>query len=170
MPAFRLTTNRRQTEQWERAALAALRAGKVDTALDAYATHDRVRRATTAHEARQAMVADWWAATVAGERTLMLAARWSDVEDLNSLARMVMVTGDQLHGPELVTGDRAFASGDRVLALRNNYRLGLRNGTLAMVVAVDTDGRTLDVRTDSGADITIPTKYLDPAISYTATP
>ena len=51
--ASHLTENRRQTEPWERAALAELRAGDADRALDAYLAHDRVHQAATDDEVRQ---------------------------------------------------------------------------------------------------------------------
>ncbi len=71
---IRLTTNRRQHELWERATLAELRDGQIDTTLATYRAHERIISAPTAVETRETMVADWWAARLAGQHTLMLAA------------------------------------------------------------------------------------------------
>ncbi len=84
---LRLTHNRRQHDLWERAALTALRAGDVDRALAAYGEHDRIVTHPTASQTRDAMAADWWAGSLRHDRVLMVAARWSDVDDLNARAR-----------------------------------------------------------------------------------
>ena len=72
---IRLTQNRRQHEAWERAALAQLRDGNIDDAVAAYHEHGRIHTSATAIGARDTMVADWWAATLAGDHVLMLASR-----------------------------------------------------------------------------------------------
>ena len=161
LDALTLTENRRQREAWERNALRELRDGDVDTALAAYTEHGRVVTATTAPEVRHQLVADWWAATLAGEHAQMIAARWVDVDDLNVIARARMIVDDRLDGPELVAGDRTFQTGDRVLALRNDTRRGVRNGSLGSITAVDVEARSLLVRFDTGEHIELPTRYLD---------
>jgi len=50
-----LTENRRQREVWERDALARLRSGHVDDALDSYDDHGRVFRGSTAEDVREAI-------------------------------------------------------------------------------------------------------------------
>ena len=50
---LRLTTNRRQHEPWERAALAKLRDGQIDTALADYQAHGRLVTAPTASTTRE---------------------------------------------------------------------------------------------------------------------
>src|SRR5205823_13061188 len=133
--AATLTQNRRQREVWERDALAALRKGNVDRALSAYESQGRVTAGLTADATRDAMAADWWAARLAGEPSIMLAARWSDVDDLNARARARLASAGEVFGPTLEVRDRPMQAGDRVLALRNAYLLGLRNGTLGTVAA-----------------------------------
>ncbi len=70
---IRLTYNRRQHDAWERAALAAMRDGRVDRALAAYNEHDRIINRNTATATRDAMVADWWAARLRQQQVLMVA-------------------------------------------------------------------------------------------------
>jgi len=163
LDTLRLTENHRQREAWEKAALKELRDGDLDVALAAYQDHGRVVTAATASDVRQQIVADWWAATVAGEHAQMIAARWVDVDQLNAIARARMTVDGRLTGPELTTanGERTFQTGDRILALRNDRRRGLTNGSVGTVTAVDPDARTLTVQLDAGARCEIPTKYLD---------
>ena len=159
--AFTLEQNRRQLHEWERTALTELRSGDVEVALAAYAKQGRVVTAATAPDVRDRLVADWWAAGLAGEQALMIAARWADVDDLNHRARSRMLAADQLHGPELEAGERVFQVGDRVLALRNDKRRGLTNGSLGTVTDLDPAERRIRVRLDTGDMATVTPKYLD---------
>jgi len=158
---IRLVENRRQREAWEREALKELRGGRVEEAIEAYNTHGRIHTWKTAVAARDAMAADWRAATLAGERVLMLASRWSDVDDLNARARLHCLSDDLLSGPTLIIDERPYQAGDRIMTLRNNRRLGARNGTCATVGQVDLATRSIRVITDSGASIVLPSEYLD---------
>jgi hypothetical protein len=141
-----LVENRRQRDQWERNALLELRAGDVDTALDAYRTHGRIIHAPTAGQVRQAMVADWWAHRVAGDSVAMMAIRRSDVDDLNGRARAYLKQRGDVSGPEVVVNQRRFQAGDDIICLRNNRRLGVCNGTRATITSVDPDRHTLDIQ------------------------
>ena len=162
MPTIRLTENRRQREAWERDALAQLRDGHVDDAVAAYQQHGRIRTDKTAPAARNAMTADWWAASLSGDRVLMLATRWSDVDDLNARARAHLHEASQLTGPVLTVDERPYQAGDRIMTLRNDRRLGVRNGTCATVTAVNPEQREMSVRTDTGTELTLPARYVDP--------
>ncbi len=155
-----LTENRRQQQSWERDALAELRAGHIEPALEAYHRHDRVVVCETAIDVRNQMAADWYAATLTGQQVIMLAERHHDVDDLNHRARGHLTSSGALTGPELDANGHTFQTGDRVLCLRNDRRLGLRNGTLATVIAVDPDAGALSIRTDDAIAI-VPRRYLD---------
>jgi conjugative relaxase-like TrwC/TraI family protein len=161
MPTIRLTENRRQQEAWERDALAQLRDGHVDQAVAAYEQHGRIRTDQTAPAARNAMTADWWAATLAGDRVLMLASRWSDVDDLNSRARARLQEAGTLTGPVLTVDERPYQTGDRIMTLRNDRRLGVRNGTFAAITHIDVAQREMTVRTDTGTELVLPARYLE---------
>ena len=158
--AVELTENRRQRSHWERDALRELRAGDLDTALDAYATHGRLITAPTALDVRRQMVADWWTHHSAGETTAMAAYRRSDVDDLNGRARAYMQEAGRLTGPELEINGRPFQAGDHIVCLRNNRRLGINNGTRATITHVDPDQHTLDIHTPRGP-VRLPADYLD---------
>jgi len=161
IPPLRLAENRRQHEVWERHALAQLRVGKIDDAISSYDSHGRIHTHDTAPAARDAMCADWWAATLAGDQALMLATRWSDVDDLNARARTHLHEAGRLTGPTLELDERPYQSGDRIMTLRNDRRLHLRNGTRAQITGVDAERREMTVRTDAGVVLTLPARYLD---------
>ena len=138
LPPITLTENRRQQHAWERDALADLRAGRIADALDSYNTHDRVLVADTAIDVRNHMAADWHAATLAGDHVLMLAERHYDVDDLNQRARLD-TSPATAPSPDLpsTVDDLTFQAGDRVLCVRNDRRIGVRNGTIGTVTDID---------------------------------
>ena len=67
----------------------------------------------------------------------------------------------QLTGPTLEVDGRPYQAGDRVMTLRNQRRLGVRNGTFATITAVDTEQRALTIRTDQATVHQLPAAYLD---------
>ena len=149
MGAVELTSNRRQSAGWERAALDELRSGDVGIALRTYDETGHMHVAPSAATARSALVTDWVRSRVAGTDARMYAARRDDVDWLNGLARAELRRRGNL-GPDLlgVPGSGGFALGDDVLCLRNDPRLGVMNGTLGKVSAI-LDGH-LVVETASG--------------------
>jgi conjugative relaxase-like TrwC/TraI family protein len=155
-----LTENRRQRTQWERQALAELRAGDIETAFASYQDNGRVVTATTAIEVRQVIVADWWSYRLAGDTTAMLAFRRSDVDDLNGRARAYLARAGELSGPELVVDERPYQTGDQIICLKNNRRLGVCNGTRATITTVDPDSHTLTIDTGDRR-VVLPATYLD---------
>jgi hypothetical protein len=82
------------------------------------------------------------------------------VAELNHRARVVLRHHGRL-GPEMVIGDRSFAVGDEVLALRNDYRLGVLNGTRATVIGVDANAGRVTARTGDGDQVVeFPRPYI----------
>lgn len=143
LPAIELTENRRQHEAWEREALAELRSGSVVDAVSAYEQAGRVTMTATAEQAREALVDAWWQSRHAGDEAMMYALRRSDVDDLNARARARMDKAGLLGEERLHLADREFAPGDQVMCLRNDRRLGVRNGTTGAVASVGPAGVVL---------------------------
>jgi hypothetical protein len=113
--------------------LAELRSGDPDRAIDDYISHDRIHQGATDDAVRTRLVDAWMNARVEGENVLMVAARLADVDDLNRRARYVLWDEYYLGNDEVVLAGRPFAESDEVLALRNDYQLGVLNGTRATV-------------------------------------
>lgn len=153
---------RRQRESWDREALTALREGDVEGWAQRYREHGRVVGAPDPDAARAALVGDWWRSQRESPdaTSVMLALRRSDVADLNERAREYMRASGRLGDVELDAGGSTFAVGDRVVAQRNDRRLGITNGTLATVSAVDVDDRSLTARTDRGEEVTLTSGYI----------
>jgi ATP-dependent exoDNAse (exonuclease V) alpha subunit len=155
--AIELTEVRRQRERWDRDALAALRDGNLEEFARAYYDHGRIVAAPSADAARAALVADWWAATERCEQALMIAHGRTDISDLNRRARQHMHDAGRHGDDELVTADRAFAVGDRVVTTRNNHRLGIVNGDTGTLTRI-THG-ILTVELDRGPRVDIPQRH-----------
>ena len=161
--AIHLDENRRQRQPWERAALDELRTGAPSAAIAAYADAGGLTVGATADEVRESLVADWWEAYAEHDREagVMIAARVSDVEDLNDRARRRLTAAGQLTGPSLHAAEREYRQGDRIVTLHNDRRLGVFNGTRATVRSVDVEQAELLVTTDDGVDIRLTAEYLD---------
>jgi len=157
--AVELVENRRQSAEWERAALAELRSGSVAKAISAYQGAGRVHVAPSADAARDAVVDDWWQARQEGQDAAMYALRRSDVDDLNRRARLRMRAAGLLGDETVTAAGRELAAGDRVLMLRNDRRLQARNGTVATITDLDPDTGAITA-TAGDKTWTLPGEYL----------
>ncbi|MDQ3974400.1 MAG: hypothetical protein M3276_08735, partial [Actinomycetota bacterium] len=93
---------------------------------------------------------------------VMVAARRSDVDDLNRRARMHLAAAARLHGPAITTASGLeLQVGDQVMTLRNDRRLGVINGTRGRVTRVDSVERAVSICTRDGREVTLPSTYLD---------
>ncbi|RVD57468.1 Ti-type conjugative transfer relaxase TraA [Mesorhizobium sp. M2D.F.Ca.ET.185.01.1.1] len=145
--AFRAITDRigyaeletifRQRDNWMRTASMDLARGDVGAALAAYDNAGMVRAAWSRDEAIGSLIDDWNSEYDPARTSLILAHRRSDVRTLNELAREKLVErGIVGEGFAFRTEDgaRRFAVGDRVVFLKNEGSLGVKNGMLATVV------------------------------------
>jgi Ti-type conjugative transfer relaxase TraA len=143
---------RRQRHDWQRRATRELATGRTAEALARYSDADRVHQRETQAEARSMLVERWNETRRQEPETsqIILAYTRDDVKQLNELARASMREAGAL-GPETSIpterGERMFAAGDRLMFLRNERSLGVKNGTLGTVMAIE--GR------DSGARLTV---------------
>jgi ATP-dependent exoDNAse (exonuclease V) alpha subunit len=87
----------------------------------------------------------------------MLAATRADVRGINTEARRVRQEAGALGSQEIVVGGNAFSTGDRVLFLRNDRLLGVKNGTLGTVRSISDRSLVIDI--DDGQSVTV-----DPAM------
>ena len=154
-----LTENRRQLDPEERAAVAELRLGHVEAALARMQRRGSVITADNADQLRDGLVGDWYAARDRGDDVLMVAARRSTVADLNERARQLLVARGELGEEVLAAGGLSFAVGDEVLALRNDYGLGVLNGSRGTVASATNDA--LKVELADGRTVEVPVDYVD---------
>jgi hypothetical protein len=127
---------RRQREPWAREASQAFAQGAVATGLAAYAERGHVQFSESREAAKAAMARDAVAAGIGDGASLILAHTNQDVQDLNALVRAERQRGGALAEEtsfQTARGPRDFAAGDRVVFLKNDRDLGVKNGTLATV-------------------------------------
>ena len=152
--AAEITEIRRQREGLAAAGDARAGHGPHRRRLDRYEAAGMVSAHETREAARGALVDGWDAVRQARPEAsqVMLAHTRADVAELNQLARGRMRDAGALGEDQVVQterGERTFAPGDRVMFLRNERSMGVKNGTLGTLERID--GPALTVRVD-GAD------------------
>jgi hypothetical protein len=120
------------------------------------------------------MLQRWWQARLAGDDHPMVDRRHATRRQLNRLARQLLRTHGELGDEEITaSGDRRFATGDRVVArmanrnlhVRNEPGRYVRNGATGTVVGVHRarrpDGDRLRVDFDGIGVIELPRSFFD---------
>jgi len=168
-----ITEIRRQRIDWQRDATRHLATGRTGEAIHAYADKGMVHQAETREQARADLVERWDRERIAApdQSRIVLTHTNAEVRDLNEAARDRIQAAGELGDDVRLTvqrGARDFASGDRIIFLRNERSLGVKNGTLATIEQVDKEH--MAVRTDDGRSIAFDTKhYRDLDHGYAAT-
>jgi ATP-dependent exoDNAse (exonuclease V) alpha subunit len=85
------------------------------------------------------------------------------VAALNALARAEREAAGLLGPERLLAAGREWSVGDRLSCRRNDYRLGVRNGTRGSVVALDLGAGRLGLRDDEARTVLLPAAYLEHA-------
>lgn len=161
--AVELSEIRRQNEGWQREASIAFATHRTGEGLEIYADRGAVQFSENRDEARASLVRDYLRDLEdrsSGAR-IALAHRRVDVRAINADIRASLQERGRLArgedeqgalGREVVyqtnDGKRAFAPGDRTVLLENNRDLGVKNGMLGTVIAVEADA--LQIRLDGG--------------------
>ena len=169
--AARLTEIKRQKEEWARENVLSFAMGRSAMALKSFAERGLLTWNSDRQASAERVVGDW-AKSRSEEPTasqLMLAGTRAEVAQLNELARQSRLSAGELSkGLAVATsqGGREFSAGDRLLFLRNDKALGVKNGTLGTVESVRARGEfsELRVRTDQGQRVTVTTEqynYID---------
>lgn len=164
--AVELSEIRRQNEAWQREASIAFATHRTGEGLAIYADRGAVQFSENRDEARAGLVRDYLCdleQRSSGSR-IALAHRRVDVRAINADIRLSLQERGRLArgedeqgalGREVVyqtnDGKRAFACGDRIVLLENNRDLGVKNGMLGTVEAVEPDA--LQIRLDGGAGV-----------------
>ncbi len=171
--AVEITEIRRQSEGWQRDATRQLATGRTAEALDAYNEAGHVHTAATREQARAALIGSWDRdrRDAPGGRRIVLAHTNEDVRLLNEAARGKLRESGELGDDvrlSVTRGTRAFASGDRVMFLRNERSTGVKNGSLGTVRSVD--ALRMQVMLDDGRSVAFDHKdYADIDYGYAAT-
>ena len=168
-----ITQVRRQHEEWQRDATRQLATGRTGEALAAYDARGMVHAAETRDQAREDLVERWDRDRLAetGKSRIILTHTNDEVRDLNLAARDRLRQAGTLGVDVTVQaarGERAFATGDRLMFLKNDRGLGVKNGMLGEVEQVSPSQMT--VRLDAGRSIAFDLKdYAQVDHGYAAT-
>lgn len=153
-----LTENRRLTDRAQRATASALRDGHIDRALQRMEQSGSLTIGDNADRVHGRMAEDWYLSHATGRDSVMLALHRSDVADLNQRARVHLIANDHLGPVVLASDDLELRIGDRVLALRNDRKVGVVNGTIGTVAGADSDA--VHVETGDGDRLAVPIEYV----------
>ncbi|MGX5713203.1 Ti-type conjugative transfer relaxase TraA [Sphingopyxis terrae subsp. ummariensis] len=129
---------RRQQEDWQREATRELATGRTGDAVGRYADAGFVHAADTREAARGELVEAWDRDRQAhpDASRIILTHTNEEVRELNDAVRERLKAGGALGNEVALTvdrGERSFATGDRIMFLRNERDLGIKNGTLGTV-------------------------------------
>jgi len=132
-----LETILRQRDDWMREASAYLATNKTKLALKEYEAHGRIHSCRDKDEAIRQLIANWDAASSKGVNSLILAHLRRDVQKLNVLARQKLIDRNVIGREfpfETSNGSKKMGRGDRLIFLRNDNSLGVKNGTVGQVL------------------------------------
>ena len=168
-----ITEVRRQRADWQRDATRHLATGRTAKALDAYSANGMVHIAETRDAARVELIEGWDRERVAepDQSRIILTHTNDEVRALNEAARGRLREDGALGEDVSINaerGERDFASGDRIMFLRNERELGVKNGSLGTVQSVSAQRMT--VQLDDGRSVAFDMKdYADIDHGYAAT-
>ncbi|PBN41376.1 Ti-type conjugative transfer relaxase TraA [Sphingobium sp. D43FB] len=171
--AVEISAVRRQEQAWQRQATRWLATGRTGEAISAYADNAMVHDTGTREEARAALIAGWQQdhRAVPEKSRIILTHTNAEVRLLNEAARSAVREAGGLRADAVVRatrGERNFAPGDRIMFLRNERSLEVKNGTLGQVRELFPQRMT--VRLDNGRTVAFDLKhYADIDHGYAAT-
>ena len=164
---------RRQQEDWQREATRELATGRTGEAIGRYADAGFVHAAETRDAARSELVDSWDRDRqhYPDASRIILTHTNDEVRSLNEEVRDQLKASGALGAEVALTverGERMFAENDRVMFLKNERSIGVKNGTLGTVQNVDR--MRMAVMLDDGRSVAFDLKdYAHVDHGYTAT-
>lgn len=158
---IKITEIRRQQVDWQRDATRQLATGRTGEALSAYADHGMVNTAETRETAQGDLIDIWDRERIANpsDSRIILTHTNDEVRQLNIAARERLrasgALGEDIAMP-VERGERSFAEGDRMMFLRNDRELGVKNGSLGTLQSVN--AQRMAVLLDDGRSVAFDTK------------
>jgi Ti-type conjugative transfer relaxase TraA len=164
---------RRQQEDWQREATRELATGRTGEAIGRYAEAGFVHSAETREAARAELVDAWDRDRrhYPDASRIILTHTNDEVRALNEEVRDQLKANGALGAEVAITverGERMFAENDRVMFLRNERSIGVKNGSLGTVQNVDR--MRMAVMLDDGRSVAFDLKdYAHVDYGYAAT-
>lgn len=136
-----ITDIRRQRQDWQRTATRQLATGRTGEALESYESRGHLHVGETREAARAELIERWDRDRTAepSSTRIILTHTNDEVQALNGLARERMREAGTLGQDvaiETMRGTRELAVGDRIMFLRNERSLGVKNGSLGRIDSV----------------------------------
>jgi Ti-type conjugative transfer relaxase TraA len=157
-----LSEIRRQRVDWQRNASASFARNRTGEGLSAYRERGDIKFSQTRSQTMAAMVQDYLLDRLArpDASRVAMAHRRVDVRAFNDAVRSELQDRDMLARGEGAgevsfqtnTGKRTFAIGDRIVFLQNDRELGVKNGMLGTVMAVDRRSMRVQLDGKTGND------------------
>jgi Ti-type conjugative transfer relaxase TraA len=156
-----ITEIRRQQIDWQRDATRQLATGRTGEALRDYADHGMVHTAETREVAHGELIDRWDRDRIASpdQSRIILTHTNDEVRELNEAARGKLRDAGQLGEDVAILterGARNFATGDRLMFLRNDRDLGVKNGSLGEIDRINP--QSITVKLDDGRHVQFDTK------------
>jgi Ti-type conjugative transfer relaxase TraA len=156
-----ITEIRRQQVDWQRDATRHLATERTAEALQAYADHRMVHASETREAARGELIDSWDRERIAhpNDSRIILTHTNDEVRELNLAARERLRASGALGediAMQVERGERSFATGERVMFLRNDRELGVKNGSLGKLRSVN--AQRMAVMLDDGRSVAFDTK------------
>jgi len=146
----------RQNEGWARQAVTDVAGGNAAAALTAYAEHNLVHLSSDSTSAMADLV-ELWTKTglINPNSTLVIAPTISEVRLLNRMCQTARLEAGHLGTQEVQSSHTRFHVNDHVMFTRNDRLVGVTNGTMGTVIAIDPRSALVTVTTDRGRTVTI---------------
>jgi len=174
MPHKFLKTIVRQKIDWQKEATLQLSTQQHGKALDQYKAKGHIHTQETRAVALESLVKDWFQYTQANpeKEAIMMTYRNKDVLAMNQLAREYLKQDKKLSNEILVDqaerGKIMLAQGERILFLRNENSLNVKNGQLGTIT--NFQGSVMRVQMDRGDTLAFDARdYGDFTYGYAAT-
>ena len=170
----------RQKQEWQKEATVLFSGEKeqVGRGLQMYQDKGGIKFNSTLEAAKENMIKDWTNYRIQNpaKSAVMMAFTNKDVFDLNIRAREYLKATGKLaeESQPVITekGKREFTEGERVIFLRNDKNLGVKNGSLGTVLKIDS-GKPMPamaVKLDTGPTVAVDlNQYRDIDYGYAAT-
>ena len=160
-PHAEITEVRRQREDWQRDATRHLATGRTADALQAYGDHAMVHAGETRAVAQAELIDRWDKDRLDHpDQTRIILTHTNEARQaLSAAARERLRDAGQLGEDATVqtaAGARVFAPGDRVMLLKNDRGLAVKNGMLGSIGAVTP--RRMTVNLDAGRSVVFDLK------------
>lgn len=138
-----LTEIRRQIEPWQQEATKQLARGEIEAAIDSYYQKGYVH-IEHKYSSAQDQIIDNWARNLTEQpekSQIMIAYTNEEIKQLNLQARdrasEIGILGSEEYEVTVSSGKLKIAEHEKILFLKNNYGLGVMNGMLGEVTAIN---------------------------------